>query len=294
MTTTGAETETPVPVTRGSKPPILSQKLDWIEGTFKSRTPINVPQILSQNYVETRPLNGYSVGSLFEDGRRLDVHPGRPEMGAHLTWTGAACTNCPMDCLDLVKHLQAVNFSFTRIDMAIDAIGFNLRPERATKEIKHGRCKSRAKKHPLNADARDLGYTQYVGTFASEICCRIYDKAAQMDVDEDWTRVELKVKGKRANQAAREIVRNTDFRAMVVAYADFPQWNEWREVMGANSVKLPSERQETNTERWLLDQCAPSLARVILLNPGSGFFDKFTDEVTRQIEQLSNNKQTVH
>lgn len=301
---------TPVLVTRGSKPSqnaeflpqndekqqnvFSSQKLHWIEGTFKSRTAINVPSILTQERVESRPLNGYAVGTVYEDGRRLDVHPGRPEMGSHLTWSGDACDNCPMDCIELVKYLTAAEFSFTRLDMAIDAIGFNLKPKHATRELKYGRCKTRAKTSRRNDDPRQVGYTQYVGEMSSEIYLCIYDKAAEMGTDADHTRIELRVKRSRANKAAREIVRGTDFRSLVVAYADFPAWREWRRVMAATPVKLPSERVQTNTQRWLLDQCAPSLARVIFLEGGSEFYERFKDEVTRQLVELSNNRQTVH
>lgn len=301
---------TPVPVTRGSKPSQIadflsqndekkqnvfsSQKLHWIEGTFKSRTPINVPSILTQERTESRPLNGYAVGTVFADGRRLDEHPDRPEMGKHMTWNGTACDNCPMGQIDLIAYLQAANFSFTRIDMAIDAIGFNLKPKHATRELKYGRYKSRAKKFPRNDDARLVGYTQYVGAKSSQIFLKLYDKAAEMGIDEDWTRVELTVKGKRADVAAREIVRGTDYRSLVVAYADFPSWREWKRVMESTPVKLPSQRTETNTQRWLLDQCAPSLARVIFLAGNSEFYERFKDEVTRQLVELSNNRQTVH
>lgn len=279
----------------------VSQKLDWIEGTFKSRTPINVPSILTQERVESRPLNGYTVGAVYADGRRLDVHPGRPEMGSHMTWTGTACSNCPMDCIDLVAYLQAAEFSFTRLDMAIDVKGFNLRPKRATMERKYGRCKTRAKKDPLNAYASDVGYTQYIGTKSSQIFLKLYDKAAEMGVDEDWTRVELTVKSKRAAYAAREIVRGTDFRSLVVAYADFPAWRQWKQVMAATPVKLPAQRTQTNTERWLLDQCAPSLARVIFLEQNTElpegkveFYEKFKSVVIDELVRLSNNRQTVH
>lgn len=301
---------TPVLVTRGSKPSQIadflsqndekkqnvfsSQKLHWIEGTFKSRTAINVPSILTQQRTETRPLNGYAVGTVYEDGRRLDVHPGRPEMGSHMTWNGTACDNIPMDQIDLIAYLQAANFSFTRLDLAIDAIGFNLKAKHATRELKYHRCKTRAKTSDRRDDPRQVGYTQYIGKMSSEICLKLYDKAAEMGIDADYTRIELTVRKRRADKAAREIVRGTDFRSLVVAYADFPSWREWKRVMASTPVKLPSQRTETNTQRWLLDQCAPSLARVIHLDPRGDFFARFTEEVTRQIGYLSNNRQTIH
>ena len=294
MRTEPATKMTPVPVTRGSGNPILSQKLHWIEGTFKQRTEVSLPSNLPSKFVETRAFGGYTVSSRYEDGRILMSNPGRPEMGVHLLWQGDACDSMPIEHVDLLKHLEQAKFSFTRIDMAIDAINCNLRPQQATEEIKHGRCKSRAKLHPRQDDPLDPGYTQYVGKKASEIFLKLYDKAAEMGVIADHTRIELTVRHARADHAARKIVSGVDFREMVVAYADFPNWNEWKEIMDVDPVKLPSERHETNTERWLLDACAPALARVIFFASNTTFYERFKETVMVNLEQLSTGERTVH
>lgn len=64
--------------------------------------------------------------------------------------------------------------------------------------------------------------------------------------------------------------------------------------MEAVPVKLPSERKETNTERWLLDSCAPALARVIYFASDTAFYEKFKDAVMLHLEQLSNRTKTIH
>jgi hypothetical protein len=289
-----AQKITPVPVTRGSGNPILSQKLHWIEGTFKQRTEVSLPETLPSKFVETRAFNGYTVGSLYEDGRILMTNPGRPEMGSHLLWQGDACDNSPIDHIDLLKHLQTAKFSFTRLDMAIDAINCNLKPQQATEEIKHGRCKTRAKKAPRRDDALEPGYTQYVGTKTSEIFLKLYDKAEEMGVIADHTRIELTARHSRADKAAWQVVQGVDFRALVVAYADFPNWREWQAIMDIIPVKLSSERHETNTERWLLDVCAPALARVIFFASNTAFYERFKETVMVNLEQLSTNERTIH
>jgi hypothetical protein len=295
------EKKTPVPVTRGSGNQFLSQKLHWIEGTFKGRNVVSLPQTLPSKFVETRAFNGYTVGSLYEDGRILMTNPERPEMGTHIQWSGDACDNCSIDHKALINHLINANFSFTRLDMAIDAVGFNLRPERATEEIDKKCCKTRAKSAPRQDDAIKTGYTQYVGKKTSEIFLKLYDKAAEMGTDEDHCRIELTTRHARADSAARKIVSGVDFRAMVIAYADFPLWREWQDIMAVVPVKLPSERGETNTEQWLLGACAPALARVIYFEAGKpqkpdfvNFYEKFKDAVMMNLEDLSNGRRTVH
>jgi len=285
---------TPVPVTRGSGNRILSQKLHWLEGTFKGKNIVSLPHSLSHNFVETSGFQNYTTGARFDDGRIHLRNPNRPEMGEHIIWTGDACDNCPVDIVTLVKHLINAKFSFTRIDLAVDAINFKLRPQRATKELELGRCKTRAKKSPTNSDPRDLGYTQYVGKKTSEIYLKLYDKAQEMGVDADHCRIELTVRKSRADHAARQIVQNIDYRAMVRAYADFPAWRQWRRIMDVDTVKLPSERKETNTERWLLEQCVPALARQIFLSDSTEFYEKFKLAVTDAVIEFSNGRRTVH
>lgn len=298
---TGAQKSTPVTVTRGSKHPpfpqsgvFASQQIDWIEGTFKGRQPVNLPPILTGEYVECKAFNGYTVGSLYADGRTLFQNPLRPEMGTHLTWSGDACRQCPVTPLELVKHLLVAQFSFTRLDFAIDIINGNLDPAQATEELKNGRYQTRAKEFPYWSNAQGVGYTQYIGKKTSEVYCRIYDKAAEMGIQQDHTRVELVVKHKRADAAARSIVQHRDFRGLVVSFITFQSWREWDIAMATAPIDLPSERKATNTEKWLLDAVAPALARVIFLNPhGVAFYEKFKDEVMQRLQELSN-RQTVH
>ena len=199
-----------------------------------------------------------------------------------------------MDQKELINHLTEAEFSFSRIDLAVDAINFNLRPQRATEEIANGNCKTRAKKFPTNSDPLDPGFTQRIGTLSSEISCKLYDKAVELGIDGDYTRVELTVRHGRADHAARQIAAGADYRAMVVSFADFPLWGEWKAVMNAVPVKLPSERHETNTELWLLDACAPALARVIYFASSTEFYEKFKDAVMMNLEQLSSGERTVH
>ena len=284
----------PVTVTRGLEPKILSQSIHWIEGTFKGLETLNMPTILSQTYVESKAKHGYTTGSTFSDGRKLWENTDRPEMGKHWVWDGQSCDNCPKDPVSLVKMLHCFGFSFTRLDMAIDCFNFNLDPRRATKEIELGNIKTLAKDFPAYLDAKHPGYTQYVGKFTSEIFLKLYDKAVQMGVPGDHTRVELSVTGKRANKAAREIIRGTDYRRMVVSFANFTKWNEWREIMAVDPVKLPKEQTQGNTEKWLFDSVVPALAKAIFLSTEGDFFEKFTLAVTDKLEQLLDKRQTVH
>lgn len=291
---TQPQNDAPVLVTRGLKQRILSQKIHWLECTFKGENSTVLPSILTGKFSDTRAFHGYTIGKLSEFGHQVWKNPERPDMGTHVVWTGDACDDSPTPVVNLVGQLLESGARFTRIDLAIDAINFKLRPSRATKELNLGRVKTRAKTSRRTDDARLPGYTQYIGQKTATIFLKLYDKAAEMGVEQDWTRIELTVRSARANRAAREIVRGTDFRALVVSFADFPEWREWRSIMEVDPVKLPKEQKPGNTETWLLNQCAPALARCIYFEGGTKLYEAFKAKVMIELEQLSRNGQSFN
>jgi len=221
----------------------------------------------------------------FTDGRMEFTHTTRPDMGLHIQWDGASLDALTITPLELVQFLSRTGCRFTRIDLATDAIGYNLKAEDATNEIREKRFKCRCKKTPAWFDPSFGGWTQYLGTKASEIHLRIYDKAAELGISADYTRVELVVRGKRAQKAAETVVRGIDFRSLVLGYAQFPEWEIWNEVMGADVVSLPAEKKESATDLWLLNQCAKTLARRL---------DELGDDELwfRFLEQVKHNRAT--
>jgi len=281
-------------VTRGLKQRILSQKVHWLEVTFKGENSTVLPSILQGKFSDARAFHGYTIGRLSEFGHQVWKNPERPDMGTHVVWTGDACDDSPTPVVTLIGQLLDSGARFTRIDLAIDAINFNLRPSRATKELNLGRVKTRAKTSRRTDDARLPGYTQYIGKKSSESYIRIYDKAAEMGIEQDHTRVELVVRHTKAQSAASAIVFGNDFRRLVVSIANFAEWSEWREAFQVAEVKLPTERKQTNTQKWLLEAVAPSLAREIVLSGNTLFYEMFKLAVSDHCIQMSNYRQTVH
>src|SRR5688572_10673513 len=154
--------------------------------------------------------------------------------------------------------------------------------------------KTRAKKFPAWYDPSGNGYTQYVGRKASEIYLRLYDKAAEMGKNEDWARVEIVIRGKRAARAAEQIIQDVDFRSLVRGYCDFTSWDNWNEIMHAEAIELPADRSSSNTLNWLFSSAAPSLAREMALSEEPEIiFLKFKDIVMQVYNEL-NSEQTVN
>lgn len=200
-------------------------------------------------------------------------------MGQHVIWSGESLRKTKMPALDLVSYMLGAGANITRIDLAVDCIGYSLMASQATEEIKNGNIETRAQKFPTWHDARNDGYTQYIGTKSSEIFVRIYDKAAEMGSGSDWTRVELSLKSKRAHGAARAIVDGASNSSLILGFVRFPGWREWNEAMADFAITLPTEQKDSATKKWLLKQCAASLAKCMLEDGDDEFYFKFIDEV---------------
>lgn len=258
-------------MTRNKNPPpacntgvekkIFSQKIHWLEVTFKPASKKKLPNSLPKEGIECYPLHGYNIGHKFTDGRQEFTHSERPDMGLHIQWSGSALDGLSTSPLELVQFLYSAGARFTRIDLANDCQNFNLKAEDATNEIRAKRFVCRAKKTPAWFDPSFGGWTQYLGTKASEIHLRIYDKAAELGISGDYTRVELVVRGKRAQKAVEAIVSGADFRSLVAGYVSFPNWLEWNQVMAADAVSIPAEKKDTATDQWLLGVVTKTLAR---------------------------------
>lgn len=276
----------PQPVTRGLSKKTVSLKIDWLEGSVSESWRIPYPSDLTMEYKDHFALHGYTVGRLYKDGRWEMSNPARPDMGRHVQWSGDALEECPLDAQELLEFEFKAGLSITRLDLAVDAKNWRLKPSRARKEIQLGRCKTRAKKFPFRDDAVDVGDTQYVGKKNSQIFLRVYDKAAEMGVQQDYTRVELSLRAGRAHKAAASVVSNPDFRALVRGYADFPYWNAWCAVMEVDPIKLPKEQRIGNTERWLFNTVAPSLARYHFEHPERGILHQFLERYAQELAEI--------
>jgi len=204
------EKKTPPASNTGVQNRSVSLSLDWIEGTFPEKTPVLLPQNFSEDWHECKPLHGYTIGNKYSDGRLSFTAPLRPDMGTHIIWSGASLHDLLIPASGLVHFLSRAGFRFTRLDMAIDVRGWGLKPRHATLKILQKEIITRAKKCPRNDDPMFGGYTQYVGKKSSALFVRIYDKAAQMGINTDWTRVELVASGRRANAASIAVIRGED------------------------------------------------------------------------------------
>lgn len=260
--------------------------IDWISCTFKDSKKLSYPQELSKEKVECKPFNGYNLGSQYVDGRVELVHTTRKEMGSHVVMSGSCLREVTISPEVLLSHFIEHGAMLTRLDIAVDCHDCGLKPSRATEEIENDRVKTLSRQFPTWHDAKIPGYTQYIGKKSSTAFCRIYDKAAEMGSEQEWTRVECVFNGKRAMDAGQWVLRGKDYRGLVRGFVDFPEWNEWKTVMSVDACKTKSPRSISNTKRWLLSSAATSLARELYLDGDDAFYFQFIDAMRFHLDKL--------
>lgn len=274
------------PLLTGGWKPSVSLKIDWISGTFINHESVSYPENLNTDAIECNPMNGYNRGARYKDGRFELWHTNRPEMGVHFIWSGETLRNMQVEPLESLKHVIKHGATITRLDLAVDCVNCNLRPSDATEAISKGEVKTRAKQFPLWHDAKAKGYTQYVGKKASEVFCRIYDKASEMGIDGDYTRVECSYGGKKAKVAAQLVAKGADIRGLVRAFVDFPEWRQWGEIMVLPPIAVLGEKKQTNRRKWLIEQVAPAIAQELELDFDDEFWFEFVDAVRLERENV--------
>jgi len=264
----------------------VSLSIDWISCTFKNSKNLSYPQELSQEKTECKPINGYNLAARYSDGRIELTHTTRKEMGTHVILSGGAIKQLPVTASSILSYFIQNGGIITRLDIAVDCRDCGLRPQDATREIENDRVQTLARQFPLWHDAKKSGYTQYIGKKSSSAFCRIYDKAAEMDTNGDWTRVECSFSGKRAMDAAQKCLLGADYRSLVRGFVDFNRWTEWQTVIQAAPCKTRDARTISNTKRWLLNSAAPSLARELYLDGDDAFYFRWIDAMRFHLDKL--------
>lgn len=158
------------------------------------------------------------------------------------------------------------------------------------------------------------GETIYFGSGQSDTLLRIYDKAAEQQIEnEHWIRVEIQLRRERAHAlflllANEYCVDDFDLGAVLLAVLDFkvpnddtnksrwptaPWWSEF--VQSASRIRLSKarviEESVEKSKRWVERQVAPTLA--FLLSVYQGDMDYLTGVMIEGLQRLSKAKRAI-
>lgn len=279
--------------------------IDWLSFTVKN---LEIEEILKTlDTSELMPLKkgklGYKRGYLYHTAYIL--YDGMENMGIHV--------DIPSSSLFIAHHfllnpsLQN-KVDFTRIDLACDAknVSFydNAAIACALQNYKTRRKKrSEIKSHDTNNN-KLTGRTIYFGSRTSDTFLRIYDKALEEGAKEDWTRIELEIKGDNAKILASKIANQNSightFCGILKNYINFidrsasknisrcPNLEFWDDLLldQEKLVIAPKKEEKTLDQSyiWLLKQVSKTLAKI-------QYFDEISDnKLTEGLERIGYQK----
>ncbi len=159
----------------------------------------------------------------------------------------------------------------------------------------------------------DTGHTIYFGSRQSEVMLRVYDKQLQQNqraaspedmIAEPWVRWEIELKNDRANIAADFLIQRKGLGEIIMEilnnYVRFivqddsnrsrcsshPLWEKFVGMVGKLRLYVESvDKTIEEKKRWLIRQCLPTIAGVIIADGGS--FDIITQHFDDAVSRMS-------
>ena len=268
---------------------MISATIDWVSLTHPwdslgldavSDVPLltraKMPESAQEgSFKRIRGMHGYRYGWQHKTGWKVMCSEPGDANGIHLIVSGSVLQRMDHDHrLDLLRD----DVSVSRLDLALDLTHRDARSvDRLWRAYKSGKVATRAQKYRR---LESTGITFELGRRSSERFLRIYDKMAQANMSFPWTRIELELKAKQAQQARLDLLRDgiAIIPRKIADFADFPfKW--WRDlVKKAPKVGTPQTEKLRNTRKWMQEAVAPSLARLESEQPG--FLQEFVNQVS--------------
>lgn len=222
----------------------------------------------------------------------------------------------------MIEFLQQVkNIGwFTRLDLAVDDLGtnfFTVGDVRGFLERQEVVSKFRTYRDVYESTFtnENTGHTIYFGSRQSEVMLRVYDKQLEQNrkaadpenmIDDPWVRWELELKNDRANIAADFLIQRKQIGEVIMEVlnnyvrliiqddpnrsrcSSHPLWEKFVGMVG--KLRLYVEAAQKTIEdkkRWLIRQCLPTIAGVIIADGGS--FDIITQHFDDAVSRMNNN-----
>ena len=268
--------------------------IDWLNVTTPYKLDKRYPRYYKHDFIESNGGHGYTICREYLDGRREYMNPDRPDMGVHTQYSGQTIKNlCELHEITpygIVAHHLKSQCKFTRVDLTLDCHNTGLDMDKIEQMIKERKWICRASEQSVLRMKKTLvkGDTIYIGRGSKYRYLRVYDKAGEMGLQQDWKRLELQCNTRTADTTLRAVMDAQDkgdtIASLIRGFCDFPEYRTWAMILGFHDIKVKVEApEEPTTLQWLLKTCAPSLARMIALH---GYVIKDDFEEALRVELL--------
>lgn len=247
------------------------------------------------------PLPAYNRAAKLNVGR-LDWHTEKPEQKRLLTFSGRDIANLAAfgvtqnQLLSMVLSLPLP--SITRLDFATDIHYGEVTASDVKTLLERGYVSTSARKSSDIEErvigSEGSGMTVYIGSRASTLMLRVYDKGKKERSGYNWLRIELEAKKERAMILAREILKHELHTAGCAAIRQFasidsPEISD--ALTGAIEIDLSVGRKLTDWEKWVVEVALPNVQKAFEQElPGvvewvsGAAWSKLAGEVLRDID----------
>lgn len=259
--------------------------IDWIAVTCKPRSDYAwmdyayPAELLS---TEEKPMHGYNRARATAYLCKVQWHTERTEMGVHCTYSGQSLNIHEVNGIAkqrVLKYHAARDNKFTRLDVALDVMDSNLNIRTLAAQLKRGTANTRFQ--TWNLLDGSTGQTLYLGSRQSEQFMRIYDKGIEQGDGSNWKRIELELKGSRAQMFARETAKRNEretaeaTRAAIKSLVDF-SGPTWAAIVGDLAIGIAKAKEgQSDTVAWLLSSVAPAMGKYIAKHGDKHLTEKF-------------------
>ena len=261
------------------KTEILAEKIDWIAYTQKNNVEWQFPDYISNKWKRITALPKYTHGEENQQGVRRYWNIATAKQGRMVIMDGSCTGTLQENRENVLQWLGQQDMKPTRLDFAIDIVRSSFNPKACVKHLRDGSVRTHAQSAMQVHDEFKGGFTQYVGTKASETYTRIYDKSLEQKTDYPWVRIETVYQGQRAEASLHAYLQHKTVKPLILAHVDFPKWRAWQRVMSGNVAKLSIPPRETRTRAWLLSRVAKSIAREIAMDEDQSFLFQLIDRI---------------
>lgn len=254
-----------------------SVTIDWISYTlpvgqgitWALEAPLLYPYLCDQaigrhlTWKPEIPLHGYTDRFVAVDipGVSVMFSPAREDMGIHVVMSGSALRRISGE--EALQYAAYANGRITRLDVALDVgVSFDFRG--LYDACRAGLLDTKARK--CSVIDSDSGTTVYIGSRASESMLRVYDKAAEANLPSALTRLELEIKGQKANAVAQYLIKHglANIPAIIRAFCDWPTDKKWQQIFeSVPKLGLSKPEKTTDREKWIREQLRSALTRAM-------------------------------
>ena len=277
--------------------------LDWISCTFPYEYPNRwmtcVHPADTDRRIESKARNGYQHATTYASGAIEMVNHDRPEMGRHVIYSARAINQLEVLAgvtqKQLLHHLSD-NAKISRIDLKLDVQDSGLIIEDLYKDAKAGHIETKSRTVGYVESAKtgneNGAATCYIGSMKKrKKLLRVYDKAAQSEAFGDLKRFELELRSKTTQKPVKRLKSaNMDKWGLIIGglIKGFCYWPKNKAIVSVfenmAEIKIGVTQEPVgNTKLWLLNVCAPVLAKQSILD--SSLFDEFWQRVADEIKQ---------